>query len=117
MVCACSLEADGGLPGPDEEARVLRTALFLWCLLMRGHTCDRGAFRQHVRRVATFLEDPARRPASPAQWQILEHLITHAKDDQPLPETHFEWAASQLAADNVPATLWKKLARELALPV
>jgi len=84
---------------------------------MRGHTCDRGAFRQHVRRVATFLEDPARRPASPAQWQILEHLIAHAKDDRPLPETHFEWAARQLAADNVPATLWKKLARELALPV
>jgi hypothetical protein len=51
---AASLEPDGGLPGPDPDTRVLRTALLLCCLLTRGHTCGRGVFRQHVQRVVVF---------------------------------------------------------------
>lgn len=110
---AGELEADGGLPGADEEARAWRTAVFLAGLLEEGQACDRGLLRVLVRRVVAFLEDPAHAPAEAVARRVIETLIRHAKDDEPLRETH----VMALATAKPSAGNWKKLAHALGLDV
>lgn len=52
---ASSLEPDGGMPGKDEEERVLATVLALLQFLAAGHSAKTGSFRAHVARMAGFL--------------------------------------------------------------
>ena len=110
---AGALEADGGLPGADKEERVWRTALFLAGLLEQGQGCDRGLFRAHVCRVVTFLEDPAHAPAEAVARRVIETLVRHARDDEPLTGTQ----VMALATAKPSVGDWKKLARELSLDV
>jgi len=114
---AGELEADGGLPGANDEERLWRTALFLAGLLEEGQACERGLLRAHVSRVVAFLEDPAHAPADAVARRVIETLVRHAKEGQPLTGTHV-MALSKPAASGKPlAGDWKKLAREPGLDV
>jgi len=52
---ASSLEPDGGMPGNNEEERVLATILAMLQFLAEGHSAKHGAFRAHVERMVNFL--------------------------------------------------------------
>lgn len=56
LLLASAMEPDGGLPGPNTEARAAATVIALLAFLANGHTPVRGAFRAHVVRLVTFLE-------------------------------------------------------------
>jgi Ca-activated chloride channel homolog len=52
---AASMDSDGGMPGPDGEARAGAAVAALLAFLSHGHTLSRGAFRSHVARLVAFL--------------------------------------------------------------
>jgi Ca-activated chloride channel family protein len=56
VTLASLIEPDGGMPGGNEEERVLATILALLRFLAEGHAANRGAFRPHVKRLLEFLE-------------------------------------------------------------
>lgn len=53
---ASRMEADGGMPGPTQEARLGATIAALFAFLSQGHTAHAGAFRSHVGRLLSFLK-------------------------------------------------------------
>lgn len=110
---AAAIEPDGGLPGPDLGARVLRTLLFLCCLLTENQTCHRGLFRQHVQRLVQYLDDPSRLPPEPARRRLVEYVVSRATHDQPFGMDKLTWAPLELTAASPPRALWKRLEREL----
>ena len=50
------IQADGGMPGRNEEERTLATLIALLCFSAEGNTAAHGTFRTHVRRLIAFLE-------------------------------------------------------------
>jgi Ca-activated chloride channel homolog len=56
------LQADGGLPGHDEQERVWASLIAVLCFTAEGHTSTQGAFRSHVARLIGFLEARAGDP-------------------------------------------------------
>jgi hypothetical protein len=56
MEMAGRMESDGGMPGRDEEERLLETVRAVLAFLQEGHGTKSGAFRVHVQRLVAFLE-------------------------------------------------------------
>jgi Ca-activated chloride channel family protein len=63
VTLASLIEPDGGMPGRNEEERVLATIIALLRFLAEGHAANRGAFRPHVKRLLRFLESWLKRTA------------------------------------------------------
>ena len=61
---ASSIEPDGGMPGNNEEERVLATILALLQFMAEGHSVKQGAFRAHVGKIVAFLESELQRTQS-----------------------------------------------------
>ena len=55
MEHAARLLPDGGLPGANDDERILRSLALLICFLGTGHHCDGGAFRLHVRKLVEYM--------------------------------------------------------------
>ncbi len=64
---AAGLQADGGMPGRDEEERLRESLAALLKLVAAGHSLLGGALRPHVARLVAFLEFLA----VPAAYQAL----------------------------------------------
>ncbi len=64
---AARLQADGGMPGRDEEERLRESLAALLKLVAAGHSLLGGALRPHVARLVAFLESLA----VPAAYQAL----------------------------------------------
>ncbi|HXG33157.1 MAG TPA: VIT and VWA domain-containing protein [Bryobacteraceae bacterium] len=60
---AARLQADGGMPGRDEEERLRESLAALLKLVAAGHSLLGGALRPHVARLVAFLESLAVPPA------------------------------------------------------
>ena len=56
MVLAALIEPDGGMPGKDNERRLIASLLALLCFVANGHTQASGAYRRHVKRLSGFIE-------------------------------------------------------------
>jgi Ca-activated chloride channel family protein len=56
------MQADGGMPGRQEEERIWATLVALLCFIAEGHTASSGAFRSHVGRLIAFLDSRASDP-------------------------------------------------------
>jgi hypothetical protein len=89
---AAILEPDGGMPGGTPAARAARTITALLAFAAEGHTLTRGAFRQHMARLAAFLKSLS------VASDLERHLIERTLD-----------AAS---TGKVPAGPWLMLAQE-----
>lgn len=83
MSLAGELLPDGGLPGKSDDERLFKSALLLYCFLGCGHTCQRGAFRRHVERLADFLDGQL---ANAGERSLLQALIDRAELGQPMEE-------------------------------
>ena len=98
---AACLEPDGGMPGKDEEERVLATILALLKFLAEGHCADSGAFRVHVKRMVKFLKK------SKIRNDVVEEIIVRGRSGRALPG---DWSKKKPE----PA-LWAELERALQL--
>jgi Ca-activated chloride channel family protein len=98
---AARLEPDGGMPGKDEEERVLATILALLKFLAEGHCADSGAFRVHVKRMVKFLKK------SKIRNDVVEEIIERGRTGHALPG---DWSKKK----SEPA-LWAELERALRL--
>jgi Ca-activated chloride channel family protein len=76
---SASLEPDGGMPGKNEEERVLSTILALLQFLAEGHSAKHGAFRAHVKRMLEFLK------RSKVQNCVVKEMIERGKSGRALP--------------------------------
>jgi hypothetical protein len=76
---AASLEPDGGMPGKNEEERVLATVLALLRFLAGGHSAKRGAFRAHVKRMLEFLKRTAVRK------DVVDKIVERAQSEREVP--------------------------------
>jgi hypothetical protein len=52
----CRLEPDGGMPGRDDEERLIHSLVVLLALLAEGNSATSGAFRAHVSRLVSYLQ-------------------------------------------------------------
>jgi Ca-activated chloride channel family protein len=85
---ASKIESDGGMPGANEEERVLATILALLQFLAEGHGAKQGAFRAHVKRMVEFLRKSGfRDKEAPAkvQAEVVKAMIRRAEAGRPLP--------------------------------
>ncbi len=71
---ACRMEADGGMPGRDEEERALASTLALLCFLDEARDRSGAAFRRHVKRLIKFLE----RVQLPLQRRVIVEVVLAA---------------------------------------
>ncbi len=100
---ARNLEPDGGMPGKNDFARVVRSLVAVLAFLIEGHTASTGAFRTHVQRLLHFLETSAFPSLSPADRQTLnEALAWTKKSAKP------SWKVSELLAWKEPEA-WEKI--------
>ena len=76
---ALQMEPDGGMPGDTPEQRVVASVLALLAFLAEGHTPTEGAFREHVRRLAAYLE------ALPELNETVARILELTKDGRALP--------------------------------
>jgi Ca-activated chloride channel family protein len=70
---ASCIEPDGGMPGSNEEERVMATIIALLQFLNEGHSASRGAFRAHIKRMLRFLEQ------SNVQNDIVKEVIRRGR--------------------------------------
>ncbi len=78
---AAAIEPDGGMPGRDDEDRLLRTIAALLVFLAEGNTPSSGPFRSHVQRLIAFLEHAA----VPRRQPIVDRVLEIARGGQPVP--------------------------------
>jgi Ca-activated chloride channel family protein len=81
MDLACRLQPDGGLPGKDDQERLLHSLVLLAVLLSAGHTPRQGALRTHVARLVAYLESLRAGPHANA----VQALLDCAGSGTPLP--------------------------------
>jgi Ca-activated chloride channel family protein len=92
MDLAGRIQADGGMPGRNEEERIWASLITLLCFQAEGHTMTSGTFRSHAARLAAFLDsragDPLVRKAVervkkgsgvPGEWTTLADPIRHGR--------------------------------------
>jgi len=96
---AASIEDDGGMPGPDNDARLRRTLLALLYLVSEGHSASSGAFRSHVQRLIGYLRSS---PVDAARKQFVAVVIEAAEKGKARPG---KWAALWMQKE----VSWKEL--------
>ncbi len=77
------LEGDGGMPGANQEERVLTTLTALLALLTDGHTLTTGALRIHVKRMIAWLESGATKALPADRRKVAEKALARIKAGQP----------------------------------
>ncbi len=90
IALASSLEPDGGMPGKDEEERLLATVLALLRFLAAGHTATSGALRVHVGKMIVFLRSELQRAETDLAWGkdrilVLEEIIKRGESGKAIP--------------------------------
>ncbi|MEK7407083.1 MAG: VWA domain-containing protein [Acidobacteriota bacterium] len=101
---AAHIDPDGGMPGDDDEDRVLASIVTLLAFLAEGHTSRSGAFRRHVQRLIAFLES-AQAPAD--RQALVGSVLALARRGQALPG---EWLAAALDSGRS-AAVWGQIER------
>jgi hypothetical protein len=96
---ASQMEPDGGMPGTNEEERVLSTVLALLCFLSEGHSEKAGAFRSHVKKLVSYLRSVE------DQYPTLRIVLTLAARGESLPGDWFERSPTR--------ELWKEIEQAL----
>lgn len=82
MELAARLLPDGGLPGDHDDTRLFTSFVLLVCLAQSGHTCNRGAFRLHVRRLVGYVK--SRTDLAPQAWRDwIREVVEKIEKDEP----------------------------------
>lgn len=107
---ASSLEPDGGMPGKDEEERVLATILALLQFLAAGYGAKSGVFRVHVGKMIGFLRSALQRAETDLAWgkdriRVIEKIVKRGESGKALPG---DWDKSKPEP-----SLWSELERAL----
>jgi len=77
------VQPDGGLPGQDNEERIVLTLVALLCFLTHGHTRSAGTFRSHVQRLIAFLERQSVMNQLETRDEMIERAIQFVKTRKP----------------------------------
>lgn len=80
---AARLEPDGGMPGDDDESRLVASLFALLCFVSQGSTADAGPFRRHLERLVAYLEQAIPLPDLPAPPADMVDAIVQARPDYP----------------------------------
>jgi hypothetical protein len=78
MELAALIEPDGGMPGKDDDQRLIASLLALLCFATNGHTPASGSYRRHVKRLGEFINQTTPGPNLPATpREMVEAILLH----------------------------------------
>jgi Ca-activated chloride channel family protein len=97
VVLAARMLPDGGMPGTDLEARVLKSLALLVCFLFAGHNCQTGPFRMHVQKLAAFVRSNLGSIGEIDHRQLAELLVLKAEKGESLPNARLPKVTALLA--------------------
>jgi len=101
-----SLEADGGLPGPDLETRIANTLAGLLVLGRYAHDTGEHSFDVHAQRMRTFLDAQDIATLSPKTQERVQHALAFLNAGTPPAENCME-TYFQLGDKPGSPALWK----------
>ena len=114
MNLACRLEPDGGMPGDDNEQRLLNTLVTLAAFVVAGHTLTSGVFRMHVAKLVRYLKT-LENQTHPME---IKKVLSAAESGRPL-EGDWHDFAKQLHACKQPDAqkVWQALRESVTVTV
>ena len=110
---AARIEPDGGMPGSDEQQRILATMVTLLIFIVEGHTSKMGVFRSHVQRLIAYLQSEATKTLSHEQHDILTQVLKAISRDQVIAADWLSYADDLASKVHLSANVWEKIEQAL----
>jgi Ca-activated chloride channel family protein len=110
---AARIESDGGMPGTNDEQRVLSTLGALFFFVAEGHTSQAGAFRTHVQRMIAFLQSDITKHLTADKEMIVRRVCKEVSIDRMIPGDWALFIGEVSSGQSLDSAMWNKI--ELAL--
>ena len=110
---ACRIEPDGGMPGKDDDQRLLATLAALILFVSEGHTLQAGAFRTHVQRLTAFLQSYKTKSLPDDMNRVVERVTKAISNGQTLPGDWSRPMHDLLKGKAIESVLWRKIEKAL----